>query len=165
MSHEPPYRTDSEPSTLLFDQKSNLNGNGSSSSPKKKHTGKPKPGRNFLSVEDVVASLTDDPWEREKMPLIWKYYCLKTERGDGYQPTEKRLRLGIERLRDLVNFSGKEGAREGFRLAIDNLAANDFLAGNNDRQTEYREFDKHLCKDWETLELRMREEPTKAKGR
>lgn len=160
-AYKPPV-TSKEPPTTLFDQGSNgHSGNGVAlgTSKKKPACGKPKPGRRFDSAEAVVAKLTDDPWEREKIPLIWTYYCQQTDRGETYAPTEERIKLGIERLRDLVSLyrGDKDKARAGFRIAIDNLANNKFLAGENDRQTEYRDFGKHLCRNWEVFERRMLE--------
>jgi len=142
---------------LLFDLGSNGSGNGRRSSVKKKKSEKPEPGRRFASVEEVVASLTDNPWEREKMPRIWDYYCQQTERSGSYIPTAERLKVGIERLRDLVNMykGDQQKALKNYKTAIDNLASDEFLSGKNDRNKEYRDFDAHLCKNWPTFEKRL----------
>lgn len=162
MSDEPPIAVKEPSTTYLFDLGSN-GSNGSSqkgfdlSTSKKKNTGKPKPGRRFAPVEEVVAGLTEDPWEREKMPRIWKFYLEKTGKAESYMPSPERIKLGIERLRDLVNFYGgdKNKALKNYAVAIQNLANDEFLSGNNDRGKVYQEFDDHLCKDWKTFDKRL----------
>lgn len=134
---------------------------------KKKKAG---PVSKLRSFEDEVKSQTKDEWEREWLPRIWQYYCTRTERGPLYMATSKRVRVGLERLRDLVGVYGdkqdlnddkvleqvRKKALYGFRIAIDNLAEDEFLSGKNDRETEYRDWHDHLCKTWETFEKRLR---------
>ena len=111
----------------------------------------------FSTAEEMVNKLTEDPWEQEKLPRIWKYYCERTERAHGYTPSELRIKKGLSRLRELVRWAnGDRGnALKAFKLAIDNLAEDEFLSGKNDRHREYRDWHDHLCKSWECFEKRL----------
>lgn len=116
------------------------------------------PETRIRSFADELKRHTKDPWELEKLPKIWAYYCERTDRGSMYLPTERRVRAGLGRLRDLMsaNQQDEKKARVLFAMAIDNLANDKFLSGENDRNTEYRDWLDHLCKNWETFEKRLR---------
>lgn len=118
--------------------------------------------RTFAPVEEMVARLTKDEWEREKLPRIFRYYCERTERGVGYMATELRMKKGLARLRELVAWARGETEQEkkgnalrAFKLAIDHLADDEFLSGKNDRHKEFRDWVDHLTKSWECFERRL----------
>jgi hypothetical protein len=127
---------------------------------------KPKPAgkvRTFAPVEEMVARLTVDPWEREKLPRIWAYYLERTERTVGYMATELRMKKGLARLRESVAWAGgnKGNALRAWKLVIDNVADDPFLSGENDRHTRYQDWVDHITKSWECWEKRLHMEVKK----
>lgn len=118
----------------------------------------PRKRKAFLPFGEGLAKLTKDEWELEKLPKIWTFFNERTDRNGTYASTPLRIKMGLERLRDAVEFCNgdKTKALKLFKLAIDNLADDEFLAGKNDREKKYQEWDDHLCKDWKTFEKRFR---------
>ena len=119
-----------------------------------------------LDPEKLFGKNTKDPWAIGAMTRLWNLYLELTGRNPRtYQLTPKRAKMGVERLREAYAVSSIPGrskqdicemAYAQFEKAIRNLAEDEFLNGGNDRGRRYVEWDKHLCKDWETFEKRRR---------